>query len=180
MVCTGNLCRSPLAEALLRRDLDDAGIPAEVASAGLAAPFDRTPDDKLQRVAAERGVDVSTHLSQPLLLEHIAVADLVLVMTRSHARQVRELDPSSARRVVTLRAAAWKSRAIASRRMPFSEWVGLLTADVAESEQTSSSSHDIGDPIGRPLRRYREMAAEVEASVSSLVRHWPVGSPDGS
>lgn len=178
VVCTGNLCRSPLAEALLRRRLHEAGLDADVASAGIAAPSDATPDPKLQRVAEEHGVDVSTHRSQRLEPAHIAAADLILVMTRSHARQIRDLDPSSASRVVTLRAAAWKSRALASRGMPFSDWVGSLTADVAEAERTSSSSHDIADPIGRPLRRYREMAAEVEASVSSLVRHWPVTRDD--
>jgi len=53
VVCTGNLCRSPLAEALLRRRLQEAGLDADVASAGTAAPPDATPDPKLQRVATE-------------------------------------------------------------------------------------------------------------------------------
>jgi len=100
-------------------------------------------------------------------------------MTRSHARQVCSIDPEAAGRVVTLRAAAWKARTLASRRMPFADWVESLTADVAEAQRSSSSSHDIADPIGRPLRRYREMAAEVDASVSSLVRHWPLRSGEG-
>jgi protein-tyrosine phosphatase len=180
VVCTGNLCRSPLAEALLRRRLQDAGLDADVASAGIAAPPDATPDPKLQRVATEHGVDVSTHRSQRLEPAHIAAADLIVVMTRSHARQVRDIDPAAAGHVVTLRAAAWKARALASRPMPFSDWVESLAADGPESERASSSSHDIADPIGRPLRRYREMAAEVEASVSSLVRHWPLRSGEGS
>jgi protein-tyrosine phosphatase len=173
VVCTGNLCRSPLAEALLRRDLEDAGVDADVASAGIAAPSDRTPDDKLQRVAAEHGVDVSTHRSQRLTPEHLAAADLVLVMTRAQAAQVREVDESAADRVVTLRAAAWKTRALPPRGGSFAEWVGSLTADVPENERAWSTSQDIADPIGRPLRRYRDMASEVGSAVAALVRHWP-------
>jgi protein-tyrosine-phosphatase len=48
-----------------------------------------------------------------------------------------------------------------------------LTADVPEAERTWSSSHDIADPIGRPLRRYRQMAEEVQTSIDALARHWP-------
>ena len=173
VVCTGNLCRSPLAEALLRRDLEDAGIAADVASAGIAAPSDRTPDDKLQRVAVEHGVDVSTHRSQRLTPEHLAAADLVLVMTRAHAAQVLEVDPSAADRVVTLRGAVWKARSLPRQDRDFATWVRALTADVPESERTWSVSQDIADPIGRPLRRYRDMAAEVQGAVATLVRHWP-------
>lgn len=176
MVCTGNLCRSPLAEALLRRQLEDAGLEADVASAGIAAPSGATPDPKLQRVATELGVDVSAHRSQRLKPEHTAIADLILVMTRSHAEKVGAIDPSAAGRVVTLRAAAWKSRTSSGRDLPFAEWVRLLTADVPLAERVWSTSQDIADPIGRPLRRYREMAAEVDSSLSALVRHWPAPS----
>lgn len=74
VVCTGNLDRSPLAEALLQRELQEAGLDADVASAGVAAPRDATPDPKLQRVATERGVDASTHRSQRIKPEHVAAA----------------------------------------------------------------------------------------------------------
>ena len=173
VVCTGNLCRSPLADALLRRQLKDAGLKADVASAGTAAPSGATPDAKLQRVATELGVDVSTHRSQRLKPEHTAMADLILVMTRSHADKVGDIDPSATDRVVTLRAAAWKARSRGSHDMSFARWVGLLTADVPLAERDWSTSQDIADPIGRPLRRYREMAHDVDTRLSALVRHWP-------
>lgn len=173
VVCTGNLCRSPVAEALLRRDLARAGIEADVTSAGIAAPSGATPDKKVLRVAAEHGVDVTDHRSRRLEPSDLTRADLVLVMTRAQSEQVLEFAPWAADRVVTLRAAAWKARSVPSRGMPFSTWAASLSADVPQAERTTSSSHDITDPIGRPLRRYREMAEEVEASVAALVRHWP-------
>ena len=65
VVCTGNLCRSPLVEALLRRELAAEGIDAEVSSAGLAAPLGASPDRRLRRVAGDLGVDVDDHRSRP-------------------------------------------------------------------------------------------------------------------
>jgi protein-tyrosine-phosphatase len=94
-------------------------------------------------------------------------------MTRAQAKQVLDLSPSAAGRVVPLRAAAWKARALSGRRMTFPAWAASLTADVPEAERAWSQSQDIADPIGRPLRRYREMAEEVQTSIDALVRHWP-------
>jgi UDP-perosamine 4-acetyltransferase len=173
VLCTGNLCRSPVAEALLRRDLAKAGIEADVSSAGIAAPSGATPDKKVLRVAAEHGVDVTGHRSRRLEPDDVTSADLVLVMTRAQADQVLEMAPEAANRVVTLRAAAWKARALAGRATMFATWASSLSADVPQAERASSASYDIADPIGRPLRRYREMADEVQASVTALVRHWP-------
>ena len=67
VVCTGNLCRSPLVEALLRRELAAEDIAAEVSSAGLAAPPAARPDRRLRRVAGELGVDVDDHRSRPVI-----------------------------------------------------------------------------------------------------------------
>ena len=102
VVCTGNLCRSPLAAALLARDLDRAGIVATIESAGLAAPMGRPPDRKLRRVAAELEVDVSEHLSTPITPEHLRWAELILAMTGEQTAQVRSLDPQTERRSATL------------------------------------------------------------------------------
>lgn len=173
VLCTGNLCRSPLVEAMLRDRLSHAGRRVDVFSAGLAAPLDRRPDGKLQRVAREHGVDVSSHRSRPVTDHLLSSADLVVVMTRRHEEQVNALRPDAKSRTALLRAASWKARAISPHAVPFPEWVRLLASEVPDAERSSTTTEDIADPIGRPLRRYREMAADVESYVEALVRHWP-------
>lgn len=85
-VCTGNTCRSPMAAALLRRELDKAGRPdIRVESAGLAA--DGSPaTPQAVAVMAEWGVDISAHRSRPVTAELLQNADRVLVMTPAHQR----------------------------------------------------------------------------------------------
>lgn len=173
VLCTGNLCRSPVAEAVLAKSLVAAGIDADVTSAGLGAPDGRQPDGKVLRVAAEHGVDVTAHRSRQVQAADIAAADLILVMTRAHSRQVLAIDANAAGRTVPLRAAAWKAGTLAGFSSSFPEWVRRLTADVPEAERANAGSDDIPDPIGRPLRSYRRMADDVDSCVTSLVRHWP-------
>jgi protein-tyrosine phosphatase len=173
VVCTGNLCRSPLVEALLRRDLEQAGIEATVTSAGVGAPVDQQPDKKLIRVADELGVDVRQHRSRRITPQQVRDADLILTMTREHARVLRTLDPAAADRTVPLRVAAWKARAVAREPLPLAEWASRLAADVPEAERPRSSrADDVPDPIGRPLRHYRRMGEDVSDLVRVIVRHW--------
>jgi protein-tyrosine phosphatase len=82
-VCLGNICRSPYAEALLRRSLP--GI--EIRSAGFLAGG-RPPPDVAIAAAAERGIDISRHLSVQLAVELLEWAELILVMDGSQARRV--------------------------------------------------------------------------------------------
>jgi protein-tyrosine phosphatase len=172
-VCTGNLCRSPLAAALFQRELTSAGIDAEITSVGLAAPIGMSPDRKLRRVAGELGVDVSSHRSTPITSAHLRRADLVLTMTSEQAQEVRRLDAGSAERCTTLRAAAWKARIIAGRPLPIDRWVERLVADAPPAERaTNDAAYDIPDPIGGPLRQYRAMGDEVRALVVALVERW--------
>jgi protein-tyrosine-phosphatase len=93
-VCTGNTCRSPLAEAICKRVLADrlGCDPAElegrgivVRSAGVAAYHGDGPSDTAVRAAAEVGADLSAHRSRPVNPELLADATDVVTMTRSHA-----------------------------------------------------------------------------------------------
>lgn len=82
MVCTGNICRSPVAEAVMRQRL--AGRDFIVSSAGIAAMVGWPADSSAQAIALQHGLDVSAHrarqLNQALLAEH----DLVLTLDQSH------------------------------------------------------------------------------------------------
>ena len=91
-VCTGNTCRSPMAEAIARDKLRQRGWDhVEVVSAGISAFGPSAASPGALRAAAARGVDLSAHRAQPLTPDLIARADLVLAMTPSHLVRAREL-----------------------------------------------------------------------------------------
>jgi protein-tyrosine-phosphatase len=99
-VCTGNICRSPMAAAIARHELAQAGDTGiEVASAGTAALRDAPATRDTLVVAAENGLNLADHHAQQLTSELAAASDLVVAMERGHAEYAKRL---GARRVITL------------------------------------------------------------------------------
>src|SRR5207249_10676249 len=96
LVCTGNICRSPLAAALLQRALAQRGInDLEVSSAGTGA-WDGAPvSEGAYLVGLERGLDLSSHRARLLTRELVDAADLILTMARHHRARVDELGGES-------------------------------------------------------------------------------------
>ena len=92
LVCTGNICRSPLAAALLERALVERGIEGiAVTSAGTGA-WDGAPvSEGAYLVGLERGLDLSSHRARLLTRELVDGADLILTMARHHRARVDEL-----------------------------------------------------------------------------------------
>lgn len=86
-ICTGNTCRSPMAEALCRCELQKRGIEGvECTSAGLT-PFEgEAPSTNAVQAMAEIGIDISQKRSQPVTRDLLAQSDLVICMTREHQR----------------------------------------------------------------------------------------------
>jgi protein-tyrosine phosphatase len=99
VVCHGNLCRSPYAERVLRRELSTAGVDVPVTSAGFAVPQLVSPPHALA-AAAQRGIDMSAHRSRLVSRAELAAADLVVVMDPRQVRAVEGRSP--AMRVVVL------------------------------------------------------------------------------
>ena len=95
-VCTGNTCRSPMAAALLIRELENAGSKGiEVESAGIGAWEGSAASEGAYLVMLERGYDLSAHRARPLTRELVGQADLILAMGRVHLARVRELGGSN-------------------------------------------------------------------------------------
>ncbi len=101
-VCTGNICRSPLAEVIARAEADARGW-AEVscASAGTFAFPGQPASGPGVAVAAAHGLDLAGHASRELSLELLEWADLIVGMEASHARAAARLAPDAAVHVMT-------------------------------------------------------------------------------
>jgi len=140
LVCTGNICRSPLAAALLQRALTERGIEGmDVSSAGTGA-WDGAPvSEGAYLVGLERGLDLSAHRARLLTRELIEQADLVLTMARHHRARVDELGGEG--RVFVL-----------------GEYAGR-EGDEAE----------VSDPFGGDLEVYRDTCVELEALIEAAV-----------
>lgn len=91
-VCSGNTCRSPLAEALFRRMLDDAGRQDIVVESAGTGAYDGAPaSEGAFLVALEAGLDLTRHRARLLDRELVAEADLILTMSRGHLSRVERL-----------------------------------------------------------------------------------------
>jgi L-threonylcarbamoyladenylate synthase len=143
-VCSGNTCRSPMAEALARKlisqrlgvhemELENKGF--NVVSAGaLAMPGSRATPQAVEAVR-ELGADLSRHRSRTLSVELIHQADLVLTMGQSHARAVQALVPSAAEKILLL-----------------------------------SPEGDIEDPIGSDVGVYKELAGKMGPMIEQRLK----------
>jgi len=138
-VCTGNICRSPLAEALLKRALHERGVEeVSVESAGTGAWDGAPASEGAYLVALERGLDLSGHRARLLTREIVEDAAMILTMARHHRARVHELGGEG--RVHVL-----------------GEYVGK-TGEEAE----------VGDPFGGDLEVYRDTCAELEALIATV------------
>ncbi len=91
-VCTGNTCRSPLAEVIARHALEQRGWDhVRVDSAGTSAVWDAPASEASLQAAAEVLLDLSGHRSQPLTPELVGSADVILAMTPDHVQAVEAM-----------------------------------------------------------------------------------------
>lgn len=103
-VCTGNTCRSPMAEMIARAELAELkdGIPTRVSSAGIAASSGEPATPEGLEALREMGIDTPAHRSRELTRQLIAEADGVYAMTQSHAQSILSIDPTAGPKVRTL------------------------------------------------------------------------------
>lgn len=140
-VCTGNICRSPMASALLLREWKGRpGLPElEVVSAGLAAADGERASAHARTVMREAGIDLDFHVSAYLSGEHVAGASLILVMSRQHRAQLLHRFPGAAAKTFLLK-----------------ELAGM------------AGNPDVADPYGGSLEDYRRTYEELRAGIAKI------------
>jgi protein-tyrosine-phosphatase len=179
LVCTGNVCRSPMAERMGQSVLDSAsGAQAAVRlhSAGLRAVVGSGMHPDSARALQRYGTDAGDFRARQLSEAMVSEADLVLTMTERHRREVLERSPRALGRTFTLREAAALHDQLADGALPggdpatgsVGEWVRQLAK--ARSRRRGSSDDDVRDPIGLSYEAHEEAAAAIAVAIVPLVR----------
>lgn len=169
-VCTANVCRSPLAEQLARRESSRRGLALSVTSMGFLPGGVPTPPIGV-RAAAENGIDLKAHRSRQLDSKELLRADAVLTMTRAHGRELVAALPELWPRVFTIKQfAAYVAASPPPRRAHFASWVASLDDVRQRGELMGDDTPDeIGDPLGRPIEIWRRTIAELEDLIGAIL-----------
>jgi protein-tyrosine phosphatase len=159
VVCTGNICRSPMAEGFLRAALAERlgdSAPA-VTSAGTAGWDGSGAMEESIRAARDHGVDIGTHLARRLDPTMVEEADLVVCMATDHREAIVASWPATAGKTFTIKELV--------RLLEVSPPVGPLVDRVASAASARNGSprwgEDVRDPLGEPIDGYREVAEEL-------------------
>lgn len=147
-VCTGNICRSPLAEAMLREYASRQGRSKrlKIASAGTFALSGNPATREAQRAARRRGLDLSSHrareVSRPLLEE----ADFILGMTRAHCLQLEREFPQFANKIY------------------------LALSFPRRFSRDKPEDIDVPDPMGLPVDYYMQVLDMLEPALPKMLK----------
>ena len=172
-VCTGNVCRSPLAEQLLRARLNPSIV--TVKSAGVSALVGVGMPEPALEWANRLGVtDAAAHVAQQVTVELIRGADLVLAMSREHRRALVELTPAATRKTFTIRELAHIAAGISDDELR-AEVAGSTDAVEAlrAAVDLASALRGVVEPVASPddldvIDPYRQSAAVYEQSATQL------------
>ncbi|MDA8400742.1 MAG: arsenate reductase/protein-tyrosine-phosphatase family protein [Acidimicrobiales bacterium] len=168
VVCTGNICRSPMAERLLTARI---GSTVRVESAGLLASGVSSPAEAVDAMR-EFGVDISTHLSRRVDQEMLARADLVIGMAREHVREVTVISKTVWPKVFTLKELVRRGKEFGARSgsETLTDWLVRISLDREHTALLGDSQEDdVEDPIGGTFEQFTKTVDQISALVDELV-----------
>ena len=180
VLCTANVCRSPMAAALLALRLSGLGVTAPVRSAGTVGGGD-PPFPEVISVMAWYGIEIASHRSRVACAADLACANLVLAMARDNLRNAVTIEPEVWPRAFTLKEMVRRAEQIGPRRPGelFADWVSRAhTGRQRTSLLGDSAEDDVTDPAGMSLRAYADTASLLDRLVSRLAElGWAYAEP---
>lgn len=142
LVCTGNTCRSSMAEGILKSmvyETNQLKDKVKVISAGVAAYPGQSASPQAIEALREQGIDISGHRTAQVDKDMLRAADIILTMTAGHKQIIKLMDPASADKVFILK------------------------------EYIEGDDGDISDPFGQPVEEYIRCAGEIKELMAKLV-----------
>lgn len=142
-VCTGNTCRSSMAEGLFRHMINEKGLGNEISveSAGVFAATGESASNQAIEAMEGHSIDISNHKARQLTKEMIDNADLILTMTNSHKRAIISVNDKALNKVFTL----------------------------TEYAYGSERNTDIMDPFGAPVQVYEKCLIEIKNALNIII-----------
>jgi protein-tyrosine phosphatase len=176
VVCTGNICRSPIAEGLLRDALltrFGAHAP-HVSSAGTMGWEGSGAQPESIRAAAERDVDIAGHVARELTGAMVEHATLVVTMAAEHRDAIARFDADTEHKTFTLKELVRILESlphVAPGVMPDALDARVAAAQEAREAGFQGNPHDqdVADPLGMPIDSYRAIAWELDEWIARLV-----------
>ena len=151
-VCTGNTCRSAMAEGIFKKMLkerteDDTRF--DIISAGIFALSGMRPTPEAIKVMVEQGIDISRHIATQVQEDLVKNADIILVMSNTHKDYIRT-------------------------KFTFAQDKIYLVKEFAQigefkSIQKNNENYEIVDPLGRPIELYRIVARELKENLEKIL-----------
>src|ERR1700689_3675363 len=170
VLCTANVCRSPMAAALLARRLTALGATVPVRSAGMISSGDPPHPDVIS-VMASYGIQIASHRSRMVCAADLASASLVLAMARDNLRHAAIIEPGAWPRAFTLKELVRRGEEGGPRQPgePLSGWLSRVHVGRERSSLLGDSlDDDVADPAGGPLHAYADTASLLDQLVKRL------------
>ena len=139
-ICTGNICRSAMAEGIMRKKVQEENIEAAIYSCGIYAEDGDGATYNAIQAASEYGVDISSHKATNIRNSKIEEMDIILCATRGHKNLVLQLYPNLSGKVYTMK------------------------------EFSGDDNYDIGDPWGYNLETYQKCAKEIVQAIDKIIK----------
>ncbi|WP_128896238.1 low molecular weight protein arginine phosphatase [Longirhabdus pacifica] len=181
-ICTGNTCRSPLAEALLREKSKHHGLDIEVRSAGVSALTGASISSHSAQILHDKGINTQGMNATSLHEDLVLWADLILTMTMTHKGYVIQQYHGAADKTMTLKEYVEDQSHLAKLREEHAKMAAELQSKLALNKEISEEEKvkwweldaslaklDISDPFGGSLSLYQQTAAELDRLLDMLI-----------
>ncbi|HAJ32158.1 MAG TPA: low molecular weight protein arginine phosphatase [Candidatus Atribacteria bacterium] len=151
-VCTGNTCRSTMAEGIFKKMLKERkedNSSFNIISAGISALPGMSPTPEAIKVMSEQEIDISRHIATQVQEELVEKANLILVMSNTHKDYIL-------------------------RKFPFAQDKIYLLKEFAQigefkSKRKTDENYEVVDPLGRPIEFYRIIARELKENLEKIL-----------